>query len=58
MNLQAGDMKTTPGKFQRFESEIDYMKKTWGKKLENDPYYNSNLTLIKEDFTFSATTAC
>ncbi len=32
-------------------SEVSYMKKKWGKLLENDPFYNPNLTLDKEDFS-------
>jgi glycosyltransferase involved in cell wall biosynthesis len=33
----------------RDESERAYMKKTWGKILENDPYYNPNLSNLIED---------
>lgn len=45
--------ENTPKKFVRFEREIEVMKERWGKKLENDPYYNPNLTLILEDFSFA-----
>lgn len=38
-------------KIKRLNKEIEYMQKKWGKSLENDPYYNKNLTLIKEDFS-------
>jgi len=41
----------TPQKIKRFEKEIDFMKLKWGKKLHQDPYYNKNLTLQKEDFS-------
>lgn len=33
-------------------SEIIYMYETWGMILENDPFYNPNLTRVREDFTF------
>lgn len=41
----------TAEKQQRFATEIDYMKKTWGEILEQDPYYNVNLTMDREDFS-------
>jgi len=28
------------------------MQKKWGKSLKFDPYYNPNLTQVKEDFSF------
>lgn len=34
----------------RFDRETTYMKKKWGKRLENDPYYNENLTKVHENF--------
>jgi len=43
----------TADKQARFSKEIDFMKKKWGDKLENDPYYNLNLTLDREDFSLS-----
>jgi GT2 family glycosyltransferase len=33
--------------------EVDYMKKRWKKVIENDPYYNPNLTRKKEDFSLN-----
>ncbi|GHE20551.1 glycosyltransferase family 2 protein [Halomonas urumqiensis] len=42
----------TPEKRARWLREIAYMKRTWGKKLRNDPAYNPNLTLVYEDFSF------
>jgi len=30
--------------------EINYMQRRWGDRLLNDPYYNPNLTLEREDF--------
>jgi len=41
----------TPEKIERFQNEISFMINKWGKKLVNDPYYNPNLTLKKEDFS-------
>jgi len=45
--------ETTPEKFQRFEGEVETMKRRWGAVLNNDPYYNPNLTLLTEDFAFA-----
>jgi len=39
----------TNEKQKRFSTEIQYMKQKWGKLLENDYYYNPNLTLKYED---------
>lgn len=41
----------TPEKALRFQREVEYMLNHWGKALQKDPYYNVNLTLIKEDFS-------
>ncbi len=41
----------TPEKVIRFNKEVDYMKKTYGKHLLSDPYYSPWLTLEKEDFS-------
>jgi hypothetical protein len=30
--------------------EVDYMQHHWGIALERDPYYNPNLTRLREDF--------
>ena len=35
----------------RFGREIRYMQKRWGKILQEDRHYNSNLTLRHENFT-------
>ena len=45
--------ETTPEKFIRFEDEIQKMKNRWGKVLEEDPYYNPNLTILHEDFSLA-----
>lgn len=45
--------ENTPEKFMRFEGEIEKMKDMWKDALKVDPYYNPNLTLISEDFSFA-----
>lgn len=43
----------SPEKIARFNGEIARFTKKWAKELEKgDPYYNPNLTLEREDFTF------
>ena len=43
----------SPEKVKRFNGEIDRFQGKWGDELEaGDPYYNPNLTLIYEDFSF------
>lgn len=41
---------TAPDKVQRFLSEVNYMRRRWGDRLAQDPYYNPNLSLDAEDF--------
>ena len=42
----------TPQKQKRFEGEVLRFKTRWAKELANgDPYYNPNLTLVREDFS-------
>ena len=41
----------TTQEIERFQSEEKFMKDTWGELLRNDPYYNPNLTLEREDFS-------
>ena len=42
----------TPEKIARFNREIRRFKDLWGDELaKGDPYYNPNLTLIREDFS-------
>jgi GT2 family glycosyltransferase len=43
----------TPEKRERFCAEINYMKAVWGDKLLNDPFYNPNLTLERDDFSLA-----
>jgi len=35
----------------RFSGEMEYMRDTWKYALKKDPFYNSNLTLMHENFT-------
>lgn len=42
----------TPEKEDRFEKEFKYIRGKWSKIIDKgDPYYNPNLTLVREDFT-------
>jgi glycosyltransferase involved in cell wall biosynthesis len=43
----------TPEKQARFNSEVDYMQKTWGHLLSEDPAYSPNLTLDQPNFSFA-----
>lgn len=38
-------MDTAPGKKERFENEVKFMQKKWGKRLFNDECYNPNYSL-------------
>ncbi len=40
----------TREKIVRFQREVAVMRERWGELLDNDPYYNPNLTLVHEDF--------
>jgi glycosyltransferase involved in cell wall biosynthesis len=40
-------------KRDRFRSEVEYMRTTWGELLDRDPAYNPNLTLTINDFTLA-----
>ncbi len=54
-SLSRGYEKTR-GKILRFQQEREYMLRTWKEILQNDPYYNPNLTLEREDFSISLVT--
>jgi GT2 family glycosyltransferase len=43
----------SPEKLERFRREIAVMRKRWGTHLYQDPYYNPNLTLEHEDFSYA-----
>lgn len=36
----------------RFEGECQYMRTKWKSAIENDPYYNPNLSRAREDFSY------
>ena len=42
---------TTPEKQKRLQEEAALMNERWGSLLYNDPFYNVNLTLDREDFS-------
>lgn len=43
----------TPEKKARFKSEVALMRERWGELLDEDPYYNPNLTLVHEDWSLA-----
>lgn len=46
-------LEDTKEKQLRFKGEIDRFQSKWGHELEKgDPYYNVNLSLIREDFSY------
>lgn len=48
---QSRGYENTPEKQARFEKETAYMYDKWGKLIENDPYYNPNLTRTGGNFS-------
>jgi len=44
-------LENTPEKRARYQQEFSYMWKTWQNELENDEYYNPNLSRVREDFS-------
>lgn len=46
--------ENTPEKQARFNREIEYVMDKWGERLRQDPCYNRNLTLAREDFSIGA----
>lgn len=48
-----GDDQMSPEKRARFNREKNFMLSRWKTDLLNDPYYNQNLTLDREDFTIA-----
>jgi glycosyltransferase involved in cell wall biosynthesis len=43
----------SPEKKNRFNKEVTYMIGEWEDKLQKDPFYSRNLTMDREDFSFS-----
>lgn len=48
---QSRGYENTPEKQARFDKETKYMEDTWAGYIENDPYYNPNLTRVGGDFS-------
>lgn len=48
-----GDDQISPEKRARFNREKNFMLSRWRTDQLNDPYYNENLTLDREDFTIA-----
>jgi GT2 family glycosyltransferase/thioredoxin-like negative regulator of GroEL len=44
----------TAEKKARFLGEAKFMQSTWGETLKRDPYYNPNLTQMREDFSIGS----
>ena len=44
--------ENTVEKQERFAKETEYMYQHWGRYIDNDPYYNPNLTRKAGDFSF------
>ena len=42
-----------PEKIARFQREVRFMQDRWGAVLDNDPYYNPNLSMRAGDFTLT-----
>jgi len=47
---------TDPEKLNRFNNEISFMRKKWGHILDNDPFYNRNLSLDSLSFEIAPDT--
>jgi GT2 family glycosyltransferase len=43
----------TPAQIERDSKEKMYMERRWGFSRIKDPYYNPNLTLLREDFSLA-----
>ncbi|UZA70835.1 glycosyltransferase family 2 protein [Pseudomonas viridiflava] len=46
-------LEDTPEKVKRFISEVVYMQTKWKDIIQNDPFYNPNLTFAAEDFSIA-----
>jgi GT2 family glycosyltransferase len=46
-------IEDTSEKKARFSREVIYMRKRWGALLDDDPFYNPNLTLDRPDFSLA-----
>lgn len=52
--ISRGDPNATPEKSARNRAERSYMRERWASVLDNDPYYNPNLSLDTPTFDLSA----
>ena len=43
-------LDTEPEKIDRFNYEVYYMRRKWKGIIDNDPYYNPNLSLVSDQF--------
>ena len=43
-----------PEKAARFNRELEFLKKQWGKYIQHDPAYSPNLTLMSENFSIKS----
>ncbi len=43
-----------PEKAARFNRELEFLKKQWGKYIQHDPAYSPNLTLMRENFSIKS----
>lgn len=50
-------VEDTPQKVERFNKEVRYMQDKWKQTLNEDKYYNKNLTLKHEDFSLNVEVA-
>jgi GT2 family glycosyltransferase len=53
-SLSRGGPQSTPEKVTRNKNESAYIRKQWGPLLDNDPYYNPNLSLRSASFEIAA----
>jgi len=50
-SVSIGKPESKQRDLKQFQEEINFMYEKWEKILENDPFYNENLTLDLEDFS-------
>jgi hypothetical protein len=43
----------SPERKAQFAREVDMMRRMWGEVLDNDPFYNPNLSLTSHNFTLA-----
>lgn len=52
-SLSRGRDEFVAAKTARFRGEVQYMQRHWRNVIQDDPYYNPNLTLETEDFSLA-----